>query len=224
MERSHLSKWTELKKKCIALHQSSVKCFVSVVYEGVLATSGVVGEDNPHVLTSKPNLDSSPALAWSRVPAFLRVRNIRPMYHGMLIVMSGSLHEAKAWPSKCIGESITEERKHIQHYCTHTHTHTKFSSSKLRTIILVNYLWGDTLPLIASLWESKHTCSRKEVFDVAIRLFWAEGKQSQMFVCGQIFSRQPGGSLLMRTMQNSYMLIAWGKTFYFSMSGPDELD
>lgn len=34
-----------------------------------------------------------------------------------------------------------------------------------------------------------------------------------MFVCGQIFSSQPGGSLLMRTMQHSYLLIAGGKNF-----------
>lgn len=58
-------------------------------------------------LTRRMILEKSPALACSRVPVPLRVRNIRLMYQGTAMVMSGSVHDTRACPSKCWGEGMT---------------------------------------------------------------------------------------------------------------------
>lgn len=63
------------------------------------------------ILTIRLILENSPALACSRTPVLFRVRNIRPMYQGMAMVISVSLHDTRAWPSKCRGAGITVERR-----------------------------------------------------------------------------------------------------------------
>lgn len=45
-------------------------------------------------------VEAGPALACIRVPAGCLVRNMRPMYQGTATVISGSLQETRAWPSK----------------------------------------------------------------------------------------------------------------------------
>lgn len=63
------------------------------------------------ILTIRLILENSPALACSRTPVLFRVRNIRPMYQGMAMVISVSLNDTSAWPSKCRGAGITAERR-----------------------------------------------------------------------------------------------------------------
>ena len=58
------------------------------------------------MLTRRMILEKSPALACSKVPVPLRVRNIRLMYHGTAMVTSGSVHDTRACPSKCWGEGM----------------------------------------------------------------------------------------------------------------------
>lgn len=53
-------------------------------------------------------VDEGPALACIKVPAGCLVRNMRPMYHGTATVISGSLQDTNAWPSKNWGDGITE--------------------------------------------------------------------------------------------------------------------
>lgn len=53
-------------------------------------------------------MDEGPALACIKVPAGCLVRNMRPMYHGTATVISGSLQDTNAWPSKNCGDGITE--------------------------------------------------------------------------------------------------------------------
>lgn len=56
-------------------------------------------------------VDEGPALACIKVPAGCLVRNMRPMYHGTATVISGSLQDTNAWPSKNWGDGIAEQGK-----------------------------------------------------------------------------------------------------------------